>query len=615
MENTVIRERFKKLRQAMKDNGVNATLFPTADYHDSEYVADYFKVRAYFSNFTGSNGTLFVTENESALWTDGRYFLQAESELAGTEIKLMRMGERDVPKLEEYLKGCLKEGDTLGFDGRCVTASYGETLEEAVNACKAKLRYDIDFASMVFENRPELPVHDLYLVEEAYSGASFEEKLSVLRKELDEKDADAFVLSKLDDIMWLTNLRGSDIACNPVALSYLFITPERTLFFVQEEEVTDAVRAYAKEHEIFLVDYESFFEFLLESADTQEIKNEIKKGLFFDKASVSYTLYQMLKRFEEHAGIPVINGKNPTTFLKAVKNETELRHTRETYLKDSAVLTEFLYYVKTNAGKEEMSEISLAKKLDSMRAAQEGFIELSFPTISGFGANGAIVHYEPTEKTNAKVEGTGFYLVDSGATYKGGTTDVTRTLAIGEVTQEMKEHFTKTLVGMLRLADAKFLEGCTGRNLDILARSALWQSGIDYKHGTGHGVGYMLNVHEGPQNIRYQSAAHDPFEAEFKAGMLVSDEPGVYITGSHGVRIENILEVVADEKNAYGQFLRFKHLTYVPIDLDAVDTQYMEEKDIQLLNAYHQKVYELIAPRIQDEAVKEWLKKATENVK
>lgn len=613
MAEGTIMERLQGLREAMRKESVDVYFITTADYHGSEYVADFFKVRAFFSGFTGSNGDLLVTHTDAYLWTDGRYFLQAERELTGSGITLMRMGEADVPTVEEHLKKTLQKGQTLAFDGRCVTAARGDKFTSIATECGALIRTDEDLAEEVWKERPALPCHSMTIVPKDFSGRSFKEKLNDVKKKVFVQDADAFVLSRLDDIMWLTNLRGADIECNPVALSYLFVTAERTLLFVQEEEITEAVRLYAQEQEIILCDYHEFFPFLYETADTEEIKTEIRQGLFYDKKCISASLYESLNRLSAQTGIPLREGRNPSALLKAVKNETELAHTRRTYLMDSVVLTEFLYYVKTHALREAMSEVSLAEKLDGMRRREEGFIDLSFPTISGFGANGAIVHYEATPETDARIEGSGFYLVDSGATYLGGTTDVTRTLAIGEVTDEMKEHFTKTLVGMLRLADARFLAGCTGRNLDILARSALWESGIDYKHGTGHGVGYMLNVHEGPQNIRWQYS-QDMEEAELRAGMLVSDEPGVYITGSHGVRIENILEVVVDTKNEYGQFLKFSHLTYVPIDLDAVDTRYMSERDIELLNEYHAAVYEKLLPFLKDEALIAWLKKATRAV-
>lgn len=613
MSTSSVRERIERLREAMRAENVDVYFITTADYHGSEYVADFFKARAFFSGFTGSNGDLVVTHEEAFLWTDGRYFLQAERELQDSGITLMRMGEQDVPTVEAHFKKILRAGMTLAFDGRCVTAARGKRFSKIAEETGARIVYDIDLADAVWEERPQLPLHPITVLQDTYTGRTFQEKLSDVRTAILEQGADAFVLSRLDDIMWLTNLRGADVACNPVALSYLFVTPERTLLFVQEEEITEAVRIYAEAQEIILCDYHEFFPFLYETADTEEIKTEIRKGFFYDEKGVSTSLYESLKRLSDLTGIALVEGRNPSTVLKAVKNETELAHTRRTYLLDSVVLTEFLYYVKTHAGKEEMSEVSLAEKLDGMRRAKEGFIDLSFPTISGFGANGAIVHYEATPETDARVEGSGFYLVDSGATYMGGTTDVTRTLAIGEVTDEMKEHFTKTLVGMLRLADAHFLEGSTGRNLDILARLPLWESGLDYKHGTGHGVGYMLNVHEGPQNIRWQFS-QDMEEAELSAGMLVSDEPGVYITGSHGVRIENILEVVPDVENEYGRFLKFAHLTYVPIDLDAVDTRYMSAKDISLLNEYHAAVLEKLLPHIRDEACAAWLKNACQPV-
>lgn len=601
-ENTVIRERLKKLRSAMEKNGIDYYMMPTSDFHNSEYSADFFKVREYFCGFDGSNGTLLVSQTVAGMWTDGRYFIQAENQMKGTGVVLYRMLEPGVPTINEYLAANMKEGQTLGFDGRVVSTSIGEELEKKLSACKGKLRIDKDLANDIWTERPSLPCHEMYVLPDELCGMSFKDKLSCVRDKMREYDTEFYILSKLDDIMWLTNLRGNDVECNPVALAYAVITKDDFTLFVQKEEVTDAVRDYCEKQDIAILGYDELISFIRDA--------RITGNILCDKRNTNFLTVKALKEKAEATGFKLKNHKDPTEDMKAAKNETELKNIREVYLKDSAKLAEFIFWVKNNVGKIPMTEYSAAMKLDSMRAELPGFIELSFPTISAYNANAAMAHYEATKENCAEVKEEGLLLVDSGATYMGGTTDVTRTIVVGELSDEIRMHYTLTVVGMLRLANASFLEGCTGKNLDILARGPLWNIGIDYKHGTGHGIGYILNVHEGPQNIRWRFTSGQN-EAALVPGMIVSDEPGVYIEGSHGIRIENILEVKKGETGEYGQFLHFDHLTYVPIDLEAIDTRYMEQSDIKSLNDYHRDVYEKISPFITDTEVLEWLKKAT----
>ena len=603
-ENKIITDRLSRLRAAMEKEGIDYYMIPTSDFHNSEYSADFFKVREYFSNFDGSNGTLVVSRDEAGLWTDGRYFIQAANQLEGTTVKLYRMMEENVPTIAEYLLENMKEGQTLGFDGRVVSTSIGENLEKKLKDRGVSFKIDKDLAEDVWTDRPHLPSHDIYVLSDEMCGKSFADKLKQVREKMDEYECSIHLLSKLDDIMWLTNLRGNDVECNPVALSYAVITMDEFYLFVQKKEVTDEVKDYCERAKIILKDYNDIFPFL----DGLKPSGNI----LFDKRNTNYLTYKTLVKLTENEDgqVKLINKHDPTEDLKASKNETELKNTREVYLRDSAKLTEFIYWVKTNVGKIPMTEYSAAMKLDSMRAELPGFIELSFPTISAYNANAAMAHYEATEDNCAEVKAEGMLLVDSGGTYLGGTTDVTRTIVVGEIPGEIKKHYTATVMGMLRLSKAHFLEGSSGRNVDILARGPLWDMGIDYKHGTGHGIGYILNVHEGPQNIRWKFA-QGQYEAPLKEGMIVSDEPGVYIENSHGIRIENILEVVAGETNEYGRFLHFDHLTYVPIDLEAIDTSYMNSEDLKNFNDYHAEVYKRISPLIEDGDVLAWLKKAT----
>ncbi len=602
MENMIIKGRLEQLRKKMAENGIDFYMMPTSDFHNSEYSADFFKVREYFCGFDGSNGTLVVGQDFAGMWTDGRYFIQAENQMKGTGVELFKMMNPGVPTIDEFLSDNMKEGQTLGFDGRVVSTSVGEKLEKKLKKNKVSFKFDKDLAEEIWTDRPSLPCHDIYVLSDELCGKSFKEKLADVRKKMEEKETSSHLLSKLDDIMWLTNLRGNDVECNPVALAYAYITMDEFFLFVQNAEVTAEVKEYCDKVGITLKDYHELTSFL----DGVTLKGDV----LYDKRNTNFRTYKALVQKTENAGVELKNEKDPTELMKAVKNETELRNIREVYLRDSAKLTEFIYWVKTNVGKISMTEYTAAMKLDSMRAELPGFIELSFPTISAYNANAAMAHYEAGEDNAAEVKPEGLLLVDSGGTYMGGTTDVTRTIVVGEISDEIKKHYTATVAGMLQLANCRFMHGCTGRNVDLFARQPLWDIDIDYNHGTGHGIGYILNVHEGPQSIRWRYA-QGVDEALLEPGMIISDEPGVYIEGSHGIRIENIVEVVSRKENEYGQFLGFDHLTYVPIDLEAIDTKYMKPENVELLNTYHKAVYDRVAPLIEDEEIKAWLKDAT----
>ena len=604
-ENTVIKDRLLRLRKKMAEEGIDYYMMPTSDFHNSEYSADFFKVREYFCGFDGSNGTLVVSADEAGMWTDGRYFIQAENQMKGTGVVLFKMLEPGVPTITEYLLKNMKEGQVLGFDGRVVSTSIGENLEKKLSEKKVTLKFDKDLAEDVWTERPALPCHDMYVLSDELCGMSFNDKLKVVRQKMEEYGTKAYILSKLDDIMWLTNLRGNDVECNPVALSYAVITTDEFWLFAQEKEITDKVKDYCDKVGIKLKDYHELFSHIKEMT--------VAGNILVDKRNTNFLTFKALMQKAEEAKVALKNEKDPTELLKACKNDTEIKNIREVYVRDSAKLTEFIYWVKSTVGKEEITEYSAAMKLDSMRAELPGFIELSFPTISAYNANAAMAHYEATEDNYAVVKPEGMLLVDSGGTYMGGTTDVTRTIVVGEISDEIKRTYTATVVGMLRLANANFLEGCSGKNVDILARQCLWDMGIDYKHGTGHGIGYILNVHEGPQNIRWRFTPGQN-EAPLLPGMIVSDEPGVYIEGKYGIRIENILEVVKGEVNEYGQFLHFAHLTYAPIDLEAIDKKYMEPRDVKALNDYHAEVYRRVSPLIKDAKILNWLRQATREI-
>ncbi|MBR4084204.1 MAG: aminopeptidase P family protein [Lachnospiraceae bacterium] len=599
MENKEIQNRLVQLREEMKRVGVDFYLLPTADFHNSEYVHAFFKAREYFSGFTGSNGTLVVWQEGAGLWTDGRYFVQAERELAGTGIRLYRMLDEGVPTIKEFLEQEMAKGQTLGFEGRVVTSSTGMELEKSLTENGVAIHYQCDLADKVWAERPALPAGEVWVVPKEVAGVSLEERLEQVRGVMSKNRANGFFLGKLDDIMWLLNIRGCDVECNPVALSYLYLTKGECILFIQGKALTAEVRRYLEEKKIRVEEYSDVLSYLERLPEKQRI--------LVDKRYCSYAFYKVLQA--RHVLVEV---KNPTEFLKAVKNPIELSNMREIYLKDSLAVTRFIYWLKTHIGKLGITEITAADYLEKLRREIPEFLQLSFPTISAYNENAAMMHYEATEESHAVLKPEGLLLVDSGGQYMGGTTDVTRTIVLGPVSEEVKKHYTLTAAGMLQMTHAKWLYGCTGRNLDILARQSLWEIGIDYQCGTGHGVGYILNVHEGPQNLRWRFS-EGMTEAVLEEGMDVTNEPGVYIPGSHGIRIENVLVVQKAEKNEYGQFMCFDTLTYVPLDLEAIEVSYLTETQRKYLNMYHKMVYEKLSDYLSEEE-KEWLKYQTREI-
>lgn len=599
MENEQVTKRLSALRKAMEENKVDYYIITSADCHGSEYVHRHFRARAYFSGFTGSNGTLLVGKKSAALWTDGRYFLQAEEQLAGTGIELMRMEEKGVPGIEQYLQEALQKGETLGFDGDCVSAEQGEKLERICAEKGAAVSFERDLADTVWENRPARPANPVWELSEEYAGESCGDKLKEVRCILEKEGMDYLFLSSLDDIMWLFNLRGADIACNPVALSYAFVGRDECTLFLQKKA---AQKLSLERFGVMVEEYDRVFDWISQKLDKESGKKISSSGGY-----LSHRMRKLLSGKSE-----LILQESPTELLKAIKNEKELSCSREAYLKDSAALCKFIYWLKKHVGKEEITEISAADKLEEFRRQIPGFLDVSFATICGYADNGAIVHYSATKETDRRLEKKGMVLVDSGGQYMGGTTDVTRTIVLGDVSEEEKRIFSLVSAAMLRLAEASFPEGATGRNLDILARQDLWKAHLDYRHGTGHGIGYILNVHEGPQRISWQYRK-EAKEYALRAGMLISDEPGMYFAGKFGVRTENILEVVKEEENEYGTFLGFRHLTLVPVDKEALDKRFLTSEDVERINGYHKMVREKVSPLLEQEE-KDWLFEATKEL-
>lgn len=596
MENKLILDRLDALRAKMRENGMDYYMMPTADFHNSEYVNDYFKVREYFCNFSGSNGTLLVWQEGAGLWTDGRYFIQAEKELAGTAVTLFRMREEGVPTIVEFLQQNMKQGQSLGFDGRVISAAQGQDYERKLADKAVRFIYEKDLADEIWEDRPAFPAGKVRVLDEKLAGKSFEDKRADVMKRVREEGADALLLTKLDDIMWLLNIRGCDVECNPVAMSYVYLTADETVLFIGRRSLDELAADYLLSKRVRIEEYDTVTDYLKGLPAGRKV--------MLDRRHCSFCLYKILAKRQS-----IVERNNPTEALKAVKNAAELANMETIYLEDSVALTKFLCWLKTNIGKQEITEVTAADKLEALRREIPECIDLSFPSISAYGANAAMMHYEPTPDNAAALKPEGLYLIDSGGQYLGGTTDVTRTVVLGPVSDEIKKHYTMVAAGMLQLTNAHWLYGCTGRNLDILARQPLWNVGLDYKCGTGHGVGYILNVHEGPQSLRWHFA-EGTADAVIEAGMDITNEPGVYIEGSHGIRIENVMVAENDVKNEYGQFMHFKTLTWVPIDLEAIDEKYMTEVQRAYLYAYQQQVYEKISPYLNEDE-REWLKKET----
>ena len=596
----MIQDRLQALRAEMKKRGIDIYVIPTADFHESEYVGEYFKARAYMTGFSGSAGTAVVTMTEAGLWTDGRYFVQAERQLEGTGVTLFRMAEEGVPTIEEYITKELPENGCLGFDGRVVNTTNGKQYQTIVAGKNGTLYLDEDLVGLIWTDRPALTKSAPFVLEEKYSGKSTAQKLADVREKMTEAGTDTHILTCLYDIAWLLNIRGNDIDCVPVVMSYLVLNQTECIWFLQEEVLNDELKRYLAENEITTKPYDSIYEYVKGMPETARV--------LMSESGVNFRIFANLP-----ASVMVINQSNPTELMRAMKNPIEVDNTRKAHVKDGVAFTKFMYWLKTNIGKIPMTEISVSDYLEECRREQEGFVELSFHTISAYGPNAAMMHYSATPESNAELKPEGFLLVDSGGHYYEGSTDITRTMALGPITDEMREHFTAVCRSNMNLANARFLYGCSGLNLDILARGPLWDLNIDYKCGTGHGIGYLLNVHEGPNGFRWRVVPERKDSGTLEAGMITTDEPGVYLEGKYGIRTENELVCHKGEKNEYGQFMYFENITYTPIDLDAIDPEAMTKRERAMLNEYHAMVYRVLSPYMTAEE-NEWLKQYTREI-
>lgn len=593
----MIKERIDALRAEMKKRGIDIYYIPTSDFHETEYVGDYFKARKFITGFTGSAGVAVVTQDMAGLWTDGRYFIQAEKQLEGSPVKLFRMGVEGVPDVMDFIADKIGYGGTIGFDGRVVNASWSGRLAEKTANKAVKFSVDEDLVDLIWKDRPALSASPVELFGEQYSGCPTHEKLRLIREDMKKAGATAHVLSALDNICWLFNIRGNDISHFPVVLSYAVIDMEKAVLFVDPQTVSREVETALLDEGVQIWPYDQVFDFITQMLPGSKV--------LLDSHIVNTRLYRTVE-----AAAEIIDAPNPEVIRQAVKNEVELENIRKAHVKDGIACTKFMYWLKKNIGKMPITELSAQDYLAELRAQQEGFLDLSFDTISAYGANAAMMHYSATPESFSELKPEGFLLVDSGGHYLEGSTDITRTFALGPLTDEQKKMYTAVLRSNMNLANAHFLYGCRGLNLDILARGPLWDMGLDYRCGTGHGVGYRLNIHEAPNGFRWRVVPERNDSCVMEEGMVTTDEPGYYEEGGYGIRIENEMICRKGVKTEYGQFMEFETITYCPIDLDAVDERYLTYLDKERINAYHQMVYETLEPYFEGDEL-EFLKYST----
>lgn len=588
-----VKKRIEKLRDLMRERGIQAYIVPSADPHQSEYVADHYAARVFITGFTGSAGTAVITLKDAGLWTDGRYFIQAESELKDTGVALFKMGESGVSTVEEFLKSSLENGAKIGFDGRVISVEYFRALNKALENKGFSFQGSEDLVDKIWQDRAAKPCTEVVLHDIKFTGKSREEKLTEVVNEMKTMGADQYVISGLDDIAWLLNIRGRDVNCNPLTISYCVVSEQRSYLFIDAIKINSVVRADLEKANVEIRPYDSIVEFL----------GAVKDGaILLDPSKTNTWIHSAIK-------VKTIESMDITTKFKSIKNDIEIQNIRNAMVRDGVAMVKFINWVKKTIKTRNITEIEASDKVEEIRRQGDNFYDLSFGSISAYRANASMPHYSATLENQATIKPESLYLLDSGAQYLDGTTDITRTLAVGPLTEEERTDFTLVLRGMIDLTMQRFLYGATGSSLDIIARIPLWNAGMDYKHGTGHGVGFFLNVHEGPHRISML-----PNAVKLEKGMVVSNEPGVYKADKHGIRIENLVAVQQDEKTQYGgQFMKFETLTLCPIDLDAVDVSLLTTEEKAWLNNYHKVCFEKLSPYLEGEDL-EYLKLATRGV-
>ncbi len=587
--------RLEALRNLMKERGLDAYIEPTSDPHQSEYVADHYKGRAYLTGFTGSAGIAVVTMDEAILWTDGRYFIQAENQIRDTGFVLYKMNTPGYPTYKQWLLEKLNKGATIGLNGKIVSQGFVESVLDDLDKIEPMIYDGEDLVGIIWENRPELSKNKLMCLDVKYAGESASDKLTQIREEMKDLGADYFLLGSLDDIAWLYNIRGGDVKCNPVVMSYALISHDTAILYLDMDKLSDEAAVLLGEQGIKCRQYD------LVAEDLSSINKD--RSIVLDKERINRWLFSSIPE-----DCTIIEKPNLTTLPKGVKNKTEIENQRLAYIKDGVALTKFFHWLHDNLGKIEITEMYASDQLLQFREGMEDFIEPSFETIAAYGPNAAMMHYSATEDNNAVLGKSGLFLLDSGGQYLNGTTDITRTIALGDLNPEEKRDFTLVLKGHINLISARFLQGSSGHELDVLARHPLWMEGEDYKSGTGHGVGYLLNVHEGPHRI-----ASMPNSVALEPGMVVTIEPGIYKEGKHGIRTENVVVVKEDIQTDSGQFYSFDMLSWCYIDTSCVDKELLTPNEVEWLNNYNNNVYEKLSPHL-DEDVKAWLRVKTREI-
>lgn len=587
----MIKERLMKLREEMNKEGMQAYIIPTSDFHETEYVSEYFAARKYMSGFTGSAGVLVVLLDKAGLWTDGRYFIQAANQLAGSGIDLMKQGQEDTPSIEEYIVTNLTQGSVVGFDGRVMNVNDANKYKQAFMMHDIKMVTDKDLVGRIWDDRPALPCTETFHYDEKYAGKSISEKLTQVREAMKGYNCRSHIVTKIDEIAWLYNLRAQDVPHFPVALAYTIIKENDAMIYIDASRLDEESKTLFAQNHILVKDYEAIYE------DVKTLEGPVLVDGNFVNSKIVYSL-----------NTEIVYAQDPIVLLKAMKNETELANTRNAHIKDGVACTKFMYWLMQNVNNG-ISEMSAQEKLQELRKEQADYLEDSFNTICAYKEHAAMMHYSSNEETNVELKPEGMLLVDSGGQYLDGTTDITRTFVLGSITEEEKKWFTLALKGHIRLEKANFLYGCRGLNLDILARGPLWDLDMDYQCGTGHGVGHLSNVHEAPNGFRWKIVPERNDSCVLEEGMITSNEPGVYVEGEFGIRHENEMVVVKGNKNFYGQFMHFETLTFVPFDRKGIDKSLLSEDELAWLNDYHASVYEKISPFLTNEEA-EWLKEA-----
>ncbi|BEP28248.1 aminopeptidase P family protein [Helicovermis profundi] len=588
----MVNERVKKLRDIMLKNNLDAYIVYSFDPHSSEYVSERWKGRAWISGFTGSAGTIVVLKDKAGLWTDGRYFIQAEKQLKNSGIDLYKMAIPGFPTYEEWIYDNLDKDAKIGVDGEVLNVKTNKELCETFSKKNIEIKY-MDLLNDIWQDRPSIPMNEVYKHEIKYAGKSRQKKIEILREYISKKESDYYIISTLDDIAWTLNLRGSDISYSPVAISYLLISKSKTVLYIHNNKLNNELVSSLKKDKILIKNYDTIFEDLGEISKTDSI--------LINEESINVKIKNSINAKTK-------NTKNYIAFLKSVKDDIELENQKKCLIRDGASLVRFLHWVDTNVKSETLTEINVNEKLYSIRKDDSKFVDESFASIIGYKEHGALMHYSANEETCYKLKPEGMLLVDSGGLYLDGTSDITRTFSLGEVSDKERTDFTLVLKGVINLTKAVFLEGTIGANLDILARKPMWDNGIDYKCGTGHGIGYFLNVHEGPQRI-----SRDLINVKLEEGMVLSNEPGIYREGQYGIRIENTIVVVPYKESEFGKFYKFETISYAPIDIRLIKSELLTEGEREWINSYHNDVYKKLSPLLNKKENK-WLKNMTKEI-